>query len=178
LPATIKKMRSDALRPAAFPDNGRTMNDAPLSAPAGAPLRVLLLDDDTFMLSLLADMIADLGQCQVRCESDAKRALQSLAGTPPDLLVCDLSMPDMDGIEFLHAAAEAGFKGSVMLLSGMDVGVRRSAERLAQAHGLKVLGAYKKPISQAELGAALAPLLPPAAPGDANLYNVTTHSGK
>lgn len=153
------------------------MNDPLPSAPA-APLSVLLLDDDTFMLSLLADMLADLGDCEVRCESDAKRALQSLAGNAPGLLVCDLSMPDMDGIEFLHAAAEAGFRGSVMLLSGMDVGVRRSAERLARAHGLHVLGAYKKPISQDELSAALAPLLRPAGPGDANLYNVTTHSGK
>lgn len=154
------------------------MNDASPSAPAGTPLRVLLIDDDTFMLSLLADMFADLGHREVRCESDAKRALQSLAGTPPALLVCDLSMPDMDGIEFLHAAAAAGFRGSVMLLSGMDVGVRRSAERLAQAHGLMVLGAYKKPISLDELRAALAPLTDPAAPGGVNLYNVTTHSGK
>lgn len=148
------------------------------SAPQQAPVRVLLLDDDTFMLSLLADMLGDLGNCEVRCESDAKRALQSLSDNAPGLLVCDLSMPDMDGIEFLHAAAEAGFRGGVMLLSGMDVGVRRSAERLARAHGLNVLGAYKKPISQDELIAALAPLLRPAAPGDPNLYNVTTHSGK
>lgn len=171
-------MRSHALRAAAFHDNDRTMSDPTPSPAAGAPLRVLLLDDDTFMLSLLEDMLSDLGNCQVRCESDARRALLSLAGDAPDLLLCDLSMPDMDGIEFLRAAAEAGFSGSVMLLSGMDAGVRRSAERLAQAQGLKVLGAYKKPISQAELGAALAGLLGPAQDGDANLYNVTTLSGK
>ena len=152
------------------------MND-PIPS-ANAPLRVLLLDDDTFMLALLADMLADLGQCEVRCESDAKRALLSLAGDAPDLLLCDLSMPDMDGIEFLHAAAGAGFRGQVMLLSGMDVGVRRSAERLARAHGLNVLGAYKKPISQDELGSALARLLAGASPGDENLYNVTTHFRK
>jgi CheY-like chemotaxis protein len=152
------------------------MND-PIPS-ANAPVRVLLLDDDTFMLALLADMLADLGQCEVRCESDAKRALLSLAGDAPDLLLCDLSMPDMDGIEFLHAAAGAGFRGQVMLLSGMDVGVRRSAERLARAHGLNVLGAYKKPISQDELGSALARLLAGASPGDENLYNVTTHFRK
>lgn len=154
------------------------MNDPIPSAPAGAPLRVLLLDDDTFMLGLLADMLADLGNCEVRCESDAKRALLSLAGDAPHLLLCDLSMPDMDGIEFLHAAAAAGFRGHVMLLSGMDVGVRRSAERLARAQGLNVLGAYKKPISQHELGNALAPLRAAGSPHDANLYNVTTHFGK
>jgi CheY-like chemotaxis protein len=154
------------------------MNHPTPSAPAGAPLRVLLLDDDTFMLDLLADMLCEAGPCAVQCESDARRALASLAADAPDLLLCDLSMPDMDGIEFLHAAAEIGFRGSVMLLSGMDGGVRRSAERLARAHGLQVLGAYKKPISQDELNAALASLLGPAGPGGANLHNVTTHSGK
>jgi CheY-like chemotaxis protein len=148
------------------------------SAHPGAPQRVLLLDDDAFMLSVLADLLADLGNFEVRCETDAKRALGRPAGDAPDLLVCDLSMPDMDGIEFMHAAAEAHFKGRIMLLSGMDTGVRRSAERLARAHGLNVLGAYKKPISLPELRAALAPLLGSATPGDANLYNVTTHSGK
>lgn len=150
--------------------------DSPARLPAR--LRVLLLDDDNFTLDVIADMLSDLGSFDVRCESDARRALQTLAIEPPGLLICDLSMPDMDGIEFMHAAAEAHFKGSVMLLSGMDEGVRRSAERLARAHGLNVLGAYKKPISPLELRAALAGLGGPGAPGDDNVYNVTTLSGK
>ena len=148
------------------------------SACLPARLRVLLLDDDNFTLEVLADMLSDLGSFDVRCESDAKRALRTLAIEPPALLICDLSMPDMDGIEFMQAAAEAHFKGSVMLLSGMDDGVRRSAERLARAHGLIVLGAYKKPISAAELRAALSGLCGPGQSGDGDLYNVTTHSGK
>jgi CheY-like chemotaxis protein len=154
------------------------MTDPTPSATVPARLRVLLLDDDAFMLSVLADLLADLGNFDLRCETDAKRALASLASEPPGLLVCDLSMPDMDGIEFMHAAGEAGFRGQIILLSGMDSGVRRSAERLARAHGLNVLGAFKKPITLDELRVALAPLLAAPAPGDGNLYNVTTHSGK
>ena len=155
-----------------------TMSNPDSPARLPARLRVLLLDDDSFTLEVIADMLSDLGSFDVRCESDARRALQTLAIEPPGLLICDLSMPDMDGIEFMHAAAEAHFKGAVMLLSGMDEGVRRSAERLARAHGLNVLGAYKKPISPLELRAALAGLGKPDAPGDGNVYNVTTLSGK
>ena len=150
------------------------MNQPDSAVRLPARLRVLLLDDDNFTLEVLADMLSDLGSFDVRCESDAKRALLALAIEPPGLLICDLSMPDMDGIEFMQAAAEARFKGSVMLLSGMDEAVRRSAERLARAHGLHVLGAYKKPISPVELRSALSALAGPGASGDNNLYNVTT----
>ncbi|MBC7685250.1 MAG: response regulator [Bdellovibrionales bacterium] len=143
-----------------------------------ARLRVLLLDDDSFVLEIIADMLKELGSFDVRCESDARRALQVLAIEQPHLLICDLSMPDMDGIEFMHAAADAHFKGSVMLLSGMDEGVRRAAERLARAHGLKVLGTYKKPISAEELRGALACLTGPSGDADGDVHNVTTLSGK
>jgi CheY-like chemotaxis protein len=134
------------------------MSELDMSA-RSAPLRVLLLDDDSFLLELLSDMLEDMGNFTVLAESDARRALATVAAERPDLLVCDLSLPDMDGIEFLQAAARAGFAGCVMLLSGMDSGVRKAAERLARAHGLRVLGAFPKPITREALQAALAPLI-------------------
>lgn len=137
--------------------------------PGAAPMRVLLLDDDSFLLELLHDMLDDMGNFTVFAESDARRALATVAAEHPELLVCDLSLPDMDGIEFLQAAARSGFSGCVMLLSGMDSGVRKAAERLARAHGLRVLGAFPKPITRDALRAALAPLLagqPSACPSD------------
>jgi len=123
-------------------------------APSAA-LRVLLLDDDAFMLDLLADMVTSLGPHQVQGETDARRCLAQLATLAPDLLICDLSMPDMDGIEFLRHAAERQFQGSVLLLSGVDSGVLRAAERLAQAHGLRILGACTKPLPAALLAEML-----------------------
>jgi len=118
-------------------------------------LRILLLDDDTFMLDILADMITALGPHQVLSETDARSCLVALAQLAPDLLICDLSMPDMDGIEFLRGAAERHYQGSVVLLSGMDAGVLRAAERLAQAHGLAILGACPKPLSATALAGLL-----------------------
>ena len=124
-----------------------------------AALKILLLDDDTFMLALLTEMLDGLGYPNVRAESAARAALAALPGFAPDLLICDLSMPEMDGIEFLRAAAEAHFDGSVLLLSGMDSGILRAAEILALAQGLTILGACSKPVART----ALADLLEQAA---------------
>lgn len=125
-----------------------------------SPLRVLLLDDDAFMLALLEDMLDDLspqlGSFDVASATSAKAALALLAKAPRDMLVCDLSMPDMDGIEFLRLVAEDDYRGTVVLLSGMDAGVLRAAERLAMAQGLTILGACRKPVAPAELGELVA----------------------
>lgn len=118
----------------------------PVVQPA-ARLRVLLLDDDPFMLELLHDMFDELGSFDVLRETCARSALRTLPVNSPDLLVCDLSLPEMDGIEFMQAAARNGFSGGVLLLSGLDKGVRNAAERLASAYGLRVLGSFAKPLS-------------------------------
>ncbi len=119
-------------------------------------LKILLLDDDAFMLELLTDLVNGLGYDNVRAESDARQALTALPVFQPELLVCDLSMPEMDGIEFLRAAAEIHFRGTVILLSGMDSGILRAAETLAMAQGLTILGACTKPVARAELADLLA----------------------
>ena len=110
------------------------------------PRRVLLLDDDPFTLELLKDMLAAVGSFEVDAETDARRALAALAARPPDLLVCDLMLPDMDGIEFLQAAAAHGFHGNVILLSGTDAAVREAAAGLARVLGLQVTATFPKPI--------------------------------
>jgi hypothetical protein len=61
----------------------------------------------------------------------------------------------MDGIEFLQAAAKLGYAGDVILLSGMDAGVRDAAGELARVLGLKVRGIFRKPIVAAQLRAAI-----------------------
>lgn len=141
------------------------------------PARILIVDDDPFVLGVLAEMLARLGEFNVRTESDARSALRAL-DPPPHLLICDLSMPEMDGIEFMHAASSAGFHGNILLLSGMDSGVRMAAEHLAQAHGLKVVGTYRKPITREQLAQAVSPLATGSSSGQDNSHNLTPLFGK
>ncbi|MGH8854568.1 MAG: response regulator [Telluria sp.] len=129
----------------------------PPSTPAfpAAPQRVLLLDDDRFMLEVLRDMLDCFGPFDVHAELDARRALAALPRHAPDLLICDLAMPDMDGIEFLQAAAGQGFRGRVILVSALEDGVRDAATELARALGLQVAGAFRKPLRIEQLRSAM-----------------------
>lgn len=139
-----------------------------------APLRVMLLDDDPFMLELLHGMLDELGTFDVLRETCARRALRTLPTNAPDLLVCDLSLPEMDGIEFMQAASRTGFAGGVLLLSGLDKGVRAAAEGLASAYGLRVLGSFAKPLSLEALRSVVEGLLA-ARPGCGSYSSGPSH---
>jgi EAL domain-containing protein (putative c-di-GMP-specific phosphodiesterase class I)/ActR/RegA family two-component response regulator len=125
------------------------------STDTGQVKRVLLLDDDPFILHYLEDMLTELGGMEVRCHSDGKGALALMKQWVPDLLICDVSMPSMDGLEFLRLASQMNFHGGVALHTSVDASLRKAAEILADAHGLQVLGSYRKAMDRGDIAAIL-----------------------
>ncbi|MET1162324.1 MAG: EAL domain-containing response regulator [Pseudoxanthomonas sp.] len=120
-------------------------------------LRIMVLDDEPFMLRLLGHMLAGLGFTSVvTCDSgsSALEQIDSLA-QPPDLILMDLNMPHMDGIEFVRKLVEHGYHGSLLLISGEDERVMQMAEKLVQAHDITVLGHLRKPASREALSRVL-----------------------
>lgn len=109
--------------------------------------RILVVDDDSLQLELTSKLLCDMGATDVICKTRAKDALAVIQTRMPDVLICDLSMPSMDGIEFLRIASERGFTGGIILLSGMEQAVLKAAENLVKAHSLHFLGALRKPVS-------------------------------
>lgn len=123
--------------------------------PPFAQLRVLVLDDDHLLLEVVREMLATCGPCQIVLELDARQALARLDEAMPDVLICDLVLPEMDGIEFLQAAASLGYAGRVILLSALEDEVREAAAELARALGLRVVGSFSKPLMPEQLRHAL-----------------------
>ena len=115
--------------------------------------RVLLVDDEPISLeglSLLIDWEAEgfqiAGQCS--CAQEALSLLQ--ADSPPDLVVTDLYMPGMSGLELMQTAQECGFPGIFVVVSGYG------EFRLAQeALHLGALGYLLKPLDPAEASQTL-----------------------
>lgn len=125
------------------------------TVPSDTRLRVLVLDDDPLLLEVMHEMLLACGPCEIVGETDARHALVRLADAMPDVVICDLMLPEMDGIEFLQAAATQGYHGKVILISALEDGVREAAGELARALGLQVVGSFRKPLDQDQLRAAL-----------------------
>jgi EAL domain-containing protein (putative c-di-GMP-specific phosphodiesterase class I)/FixJ family two-component response regulator len=120
-------------------------------------LRILVVDDEPFMLKLHTRMLANLGYPSVTTNEGALSALESidLASAPPDVILLDLNMPDMDGLEFLRYLVKRNYAGSVILVSGEDERVMQAAEKLVHAHRITSLGHVQKPVKPDLLEALL-----------------------
>jgi CheY-like chemotaxis protein len=119
---------------------------------------VLIVDDDTFSQKLLSAMLAKLGITNIHTAINGLIGLRTLAALPrpPDVVICDVFMPDMDGIEFLGELTNKGYQGGIILVSGQDISMMAIAQQVAVADGLNILGAYTKPVSVDMLAEALA----------------------
>ena len=116
-------------------------------------MKVLLVDDESFVLKLLARQLANLGFEQVITCERAHEALSLLQAEAASigLIFCDLQMPEMDGVEFVRHLARIGYAGGLVLVSGEDERILQTAQKLALAHRLVVLGGLKKPVSPEQL---------------------------
>src|SRR5262245_56114772 len=64
--------------------------------------KILLLDDDSDLLDLYREMLGQLpGHPEVQTSTTGARAISLLDSEPFDLLICDLKMPKMDGLQVL-----------------------------------------------------------------------------
>ena len=134
-------------------------------------MKILILDDDPFALKLLTIQLRAFGLKGrgylevVSCER-GESAVDVLEADPQaiGLVFCDLQMPGMDGVEFVRHMVRLDYRGGLILVSGEESRILQSAERLAKAHGLRVLGALQKPVLPEQLRKLLDEALPGADP--------------
>lgn len=129
-----------------------------------ALIKVLTLDDDPYILKLMGAMLRKLGFTQVTSFENGHAALAGMAqspGGPPDIILMDLNMPEMDGIEFVRHLVDRAYAGSLILVSGEDERMLETAEALIRAHRMSVLGRLQKPVAQHTLAAMMARWSPP-----------------
>jgi two-component system response regulator AtoC len=78
--------------------------------------RVLVIDDEPGLRQSLGLLLADAGY-DVTSEGDARRAIERALAEPFDLILCDVRMPDLDGIAFLRRYREGDGTALVIMMS-------------------------------------------------------------
>ncbi len=118
---------------------------------------VLIVDDDPIQIAILKDHFHDHEVQRILSAPNGEKAKALLAALDcaPDLIVCDLHMPETDGIELFAHMQATSTTSKVIVISGAPASQINAAAQLAKLYGLRVVGAFRKPLKLADLDAAL-----------------------
>jgi EAL domain-containing protein (putative c-di-GMP-specific phosphodiesterase class I) len=108
---------------------------------------VYIIDDEKEMLDMLSDVLEITG-LTVQSYSHAGHFFEQVKTFEHDaILVLDLNMPDIDGIEVIRRLSTMSAPPALILMSGHDSGVLHAAEKLGRAQGLEIIAYIGKPIN-------------------------------
>lgn len=112
--------------------------------------QILVIDDDPEMLTLAQLTLQSAGH-QVALAADGRQGLSQLASVSPDLVITDLYMPHMDGLETIIAIRRRFPNIAIIAMSGRTV----AATMLSIAGQLGAVEVLQKPFLPAELRQAV-----------------------
>jgi PAS domain S-box-containing protein len=114
------------LWPAAEPVSRHRVESA--SRAANRPRKVLVVDDEPAVRSLVRRVLESRGY-NVEEASGGREALELVEHVSPDVLVVDVTMPDLDGIEVVNRVRAMGLSVPIVLSSGyLDVSAARGLD--------------------------------------------------
>lgn len=122
--------------------------------------RALVVDDDDFSRQTAVRILKRLGAAEVAeaaSGADALRWADSGAGNV-DLVLCDLRMPELDGIETLEGLASRCRSATFVLASGVEARLLRAAAGAALRCGIGALHVVGKPVTMAKMAEIVATL--------------------
>ena len=116
-------------------------------------LSFLVVEDHEFQRNMLVRMLNAMNAQAVHAAEDGRQALHLLrtlrAGV--DIIISDLDMPTMDGMELIRHIGIDHRGASLIIVSAVERGVLYAVESMANAYGINFLGTIEKPVTQASL---------------------------
>lgn len=130
------------------------------------PLRVILADDEPLararLASLLADLAADIPTEVVAEASSGEAAIERAAATPADVVLLDIQMPGMSGLDAARRIAALPHAPVIIFVTAYD-------EHALRAFELRAVDYLLKPVRLDRLREALSRVRPPGAQAEAVL---------
>lgn len=115
--------------------------------------KLVVLDDEKDLAGFVCD-VAELSGFSTQSFNRAD-AFKSNFRDDADVIVLDLLLPDIDGVEIIRFLAETGTKAQLILVSGFDDGVLHAAQNLVIEQGLPLIGSLSKPFRKNDLSSLL-----------------------
>jgi EAL domain-containing protein (putative c-di-GMP-specific phosphodiesterase class I)/CheY-like chemotaxis protein len=116
-------------------------------------LTALIVDDEPIQRKIAGRLLLTLSVGEVIETDDGAQALEIILarGAEVDLVICDLDMPKMDGMEFIRKLSDVVPSPALIINSSHKVEILESVGRMAKAYGLRVLGSLEKPLTRSAL---------------------------
>ncbi len=125
---------------------------------------ILVIDDDPVLRRVITLALEAVGHSVLRCEN-GRKAIDFLTHDRADLLITDIIMPEMDGVETVRAARRLQPHLPILAISGG--GSFDPGDYLGMARAFGATDVLPKPFHPADLVAHVAKLLGAGAAGDA-----------
>lgn len=119
---------------------------------------ILVVEDDRFQQMIITSMVKKLVDLPVECVPDGLEALETVKKQVPSLIICDLHMPKMDGVDFIYELSKQNTYPSICILSSMDLNIQSAVIEMANCYGIKHMVSLKKPLTMEKLDSAIAAL--------------------
>lgn len=117
-------------------------------------LRLLAVDDDAASAELIVRVAERCGY-EAFATSDSRGVLNIARALSPDIMALDINMPNLDALDLIRLLSQAGFTGSILIVSGEQEDVLLQTQARAEALGLKVPYVQQKPLDFQKLRAML-----------------------
>lgn len=113
-------------------------------------ISVLVVEDSKTQREYILGLCRDFGITTLAGAEDGQAALDLIEQEIQqfDILICDLEMPGIDGIELIHLLAARKQRSAILIVSGREAALISAVELMATTEGLHVLGSIQKPVQR------------------------------
>lgn len=115
------------------------------------PTSILIVEDHAFQQVYLQSLFNELGDFHLEFADEGAAALARLEKRDFDLVLTDLLMPGMDGVQFIQGLAASSSRPALAIMSAASRRMLMSASLAARNLGVKVIGLISKPVKPAAL---------------------------
>lgn len=126
--------------------------------PINDALRILIIDDQESISRSISETVDSL-ECVSLSINDSRCAVQAAERFNPDVIFLDLCMPNIDGIQVMHNLSDKGCTAGIILMTGLNERILRSAIDIARALKISISGTLNKPFKREEIQAILQPVI-------------------